>query len=96
MIRRITWFLAFGMLGIGAAAAQTVGCAHATLMQWASEHGFRMQSLDGKELYCRDVIIVGSRIPTIECGTEAELTSYAFNQIVDNNLVQWTCPESRL
>jgi hypothetical protein len=46
-------------------------------------------------LYCRSVIILGSRIPYTECGTEAELAAYVFNQIVDNNLVQWTCPEFR-
>ncbi len=90
MARRLICLLAFCISGIGA-NAQTVDCAHATLMKWASDHGFRMQPSDGKELYCRNVIIVGSRIPHTECGTETELRSYVFNQIVDNNLVQWTC-----
>jgi hypothetical protein len=94
MGRRLICLLAFCILGIGA-NAQTVDCAHATLMKWADEHGFKAQTSDGNELYCRNVIIVGSRIPHTECGTEAELKTYVFNQIVNNNLVQWTCPEFR-
>jgi hypothetical protein len=94
MVRRIIFFLAFSALAVGA-NAQTVDCAHATLMKWAGEHGFKMQTSDGNELYCRTVVILGSRIPYTECGTEAELAAYAFNQIVDLNLVQWTCPEFR-
>jgi hypothetical protein len=86
--------LAFCIMGVGA-NAQTVDCAHATLMKWAGERGFRVQTLDGNELYCRNVIIVGSRIPHTECGAESELKSVAFNQIVDDNLVQCTCPEFR-
>jgi hypothetical protein len=94
MNRRILCCLAFSMLAVGA-KAQTVDCAHATLMKWAGEHGFRIQSVDGKELYCRSAMIVGSRIPNTECGTEAELKSYAFSEIVSNNVVQWICPEFR-
>jgi hypothetical protein len=95
MDKRLICFLASSILMVGAATAQTVDCAHATLMKWAGEHGFRVQTSDGNELYCRTTIIVGSRIPHNECGTEAELASYAFNQIVDNNLVQWTCGDYR-
>jgi hypothetical protein len=94
MDRRLISILALSILGVGA-NAQTVDCAHATLMKWAGEHGFRVQASDGNELYCRNVVILGSRIPHTECGTEAELRSYVFYQIVDNNLVQWTCPEFR-
>jgi hypothetical protein len=94
MNRRLLCFLAFSILAVGA-NAQTVECAHATLMTWAREHGFKALTSDGTELYCRSAIITGSRIPHTECGTEAELKSYAFNQIVNNNLVQWTCSESR-
>ena len=94
MNRRHICLLAFSMLAVGA-NAQTVDCAHATLMTWAGEHGFKVQTSDGNELYCRNVIILGSRIPHTECGTEAELTSFAFNQIVNNNQAQWTCGEPR-
>jgi hypothetical protein len=54
-----------------------------------------VQTSGGNELYCRNLVILDSRIPHSQCGTEAELASYAFNQIVNNNLVQWTCPEFR-
>ena len=93
MDRRFICFLAFSILAVGAATAQTADC-HATLMKWASEHGFRLQTSDGNELYCRSVIIVGSRIPYNQCGTEAELASYALNQ-VDDDPVYWTCREFR-
>ena len=94
MDKRLISFLAFGILA-ASANAQTVDCAHATLMKWASEHGFTVQISDGTELYCRGAIIVGSRIPHTECGTEAELAAYAFNQIVNNNAAQWTCGANR-
>jgi hypothetical protein len=54
-----------------------------------------VQTSDGNALYCRSVFILGSRIPHTECETGAELKSYVCNQIVDDNLVQWTCPEYR-
>jgi hypothetical protein len=88
MGKRFICFLAFGILAVGPAAAQTADCAHA-LMKLASKHGFRLQTADGNELYCRSVIIVGSRIPHHECGTEAELASYLFE--VDNDVFFWTC-----
>ena len=89
MSRRFICVLAFSLLAVGPAAAQTADCDHATLMKWASEHGFRMQTSDGNELYCRNVIITGSRIPHSECGTEAELASYAVQ--VDNDVLYWAC-----
>lgn len=94
MLKRHILILAFSMMVVGA-NAQTVDCSHATLMKWASEHGFKVQTSDGNELYCRSVIILESRTPHTECGTEAELAAYAFNQIVDDSLMQWTCPEFR-
>ena len=92
MGRRFICFLAFSILPVGVAAAQTADCSHA-LLKWASGHGFRLQTSDGNELYCRNVILVGSRIPHTECGTEAELASYVFQ--VDNNVLSWTCNDYR-
>jgi len=92
MGKRIICFLAFSNLAVGAAAAQTSDCSQ-TLMRWAGNHGFRLESSNGSALYCRDVIIVGSRIPHHECGTEAELVSYAYE--VGNDRVYWACNEHR-
>jgi hypothetical protein len=92
MGRRFICFLAFSNLAIGAAAAQSADCAQA-VVKWAGQHGFRLQTSDGNELYCRNVVIVGSRIPHMECGTAAELASYMFQ--VDNNVLFWTCNEYR-
>jgi hypothetical protein len=94
MLKRHILILAFSILTVGA-NAQTVDCTRATLMKWAGEHGFKVQTSDGNELYCRNMIVVGSRIPHTECGTEAELATYAINQIVDDNLAQWKCAEFR-
>jgi hypothetical protein len=85
--------LASTILAVAPAAAQTADCAHATLMKWASEHGFRLQTSEANELYCRSVIITGSRIPHTECGTEAELASYASQ--VDKDRLFWTCQKQR-
>jgi hypothetical protein len=95
MGRRFFCFLAFGIWAVGAAgaagpAAQTADC-HAKLMKWADKHGFRVQTSDGTELYCRDIIILGSRIPYTECGTEEELASYAFQ--VDQHILSRTCKD---
>jgi hypothetical protein len=94
MGRRFLCLLAFSLLAVGA-RAQPVNCEHATLVKWANEHGFKVQTSDGTELYCHSVIIVGSRIPHSECGTEAELRSYVFTQVVDENMIPWTCGELR-
>jgi len=80
-------------LAVGPAAAQKPDCAHVTLMKWANKHGFRLQTSDGNELYCRDVIITGSRIPHTECGSEADVASYAFQ--VDDDALSWTCKNHR-
>jgi hypothetical protein len=94
MCRRFICFLAFSILAVGAAAAQTADCTHAAVMKWASEHGFRLLTGDGNELYCRKVFILGSRIPYTECGTEAELASYLFQ--IGSDVVFWTCKDFRL
>jgi hypothetical protein len=94
MDKRFICVLAFSIFTIGAAAAQTVDCAHAALMKWASEHGFRLQISDGNELYCRKTIILGSHIPYTECGTEAEVASYAFDRMAGPDLY-WACREFR-
>jgi hypothetical protein len=95
MARQLICFLAISILAVGAATAQSIDCARAALMKWAGEHGFRAQTSDANGMYCRSVVIVGSRIPHTECGTEAELASYVFNQMVDTNVAQWTCGEIR-
>jgi hypothetical protein len=93
MGRRFICFLAFSILAVGAAAAQTEDCAHAVLMKLANKHGFRLQTSDANELYCRNVMITGSRIPRTQCGTEAELASYLFQ--VDYDVFIWSCKEFR-
>ena len=92
MGRRFICFLAFSIWAVGASAAEMPDCSHA-LMKWAGEHGFRLQTIGGNELYCRNVIIVGSRIPHNECGSEAELASYVYQ--VSNDRVYWACNEHR-
>jgi hypothetical protein len=92
MGRRFIYFVAFSILTVGAAAAQPSDCAQA-LMKLANKHGFRLQTSDGNELYCRNVIIVGSHIPRAECGTKAELASYLFQ--VDNDVSLRSCKEYR-
>jgi hypothetical protein len=91
MYRRFICFLAFSILAVGSGAAQTADCAHAELMRWASEHGYRLQTVDGSELYCRQVFILGSRIPYTECGTEADLASYLFQ--IGSDVVFLPCRE---
>jgi hypothetical protein len=93
MCRRFICFLAFSVLAVEAGAAQTADCAHAALMKWADEHGFRLQTVDGKELYCSKVFITGSRIPYTECGTEAELASYLFQ--IGSDVVFLPCNDYR-
>ena len=92
MGRGFICFLAFSILPIEVAAAQTPDCSQ-VLMKWASSQGFRLQTSAGSELYCRDQIFVGSRIPYNQCGTAAELVSYA--REVTNDRVYWTCNEYR-
>ena len=91
MCRRFICFLAFSTLAVAAGAAQTADCAHAALIKWASEHGYRLQTADGTELYCRQVFITGSRIPYTECGTEAELATYLFQ--IGSDVVFLPCNE---
>jgi hypothetical protein len=93
MCRRFICFLAFSILAVGAGAAQTADCAHAALMKWADEHGYRLQTADGNELYCRQVFILGSRIPYTECGTEAELASYLFQ--IGSDVIFLPCNDYR-
>jgi hypothetical protein len=92
MGKRIICFLAFSHLAVGAASAQTSDCSQ-TLMRWAGNHGFRLENSTGSAQYCRDVIIVGSRIPHHECGTPSELASYALE--IGSTRVYWACSEYR-
>jgi hypothetical protein len=92
MAMRIICFFAFSSFAVGAAAAQTSDCSQ-MLMRWAGNHGFRLESSNGSALYCRDAVIVGSRIPHHECGTEADLASYAYE--IGNDRFYWACSEYR-
>jgi hypothetical protein len=83
--------LVFSVWAVGSAAAQAADCPHAMLMKWASQHGFRKQTSDGNEQYCRNVIITGSRIPHYECGSEADLASYAYE--LDDYDPHWSCKQ---
>ena len=92
MDRPLICFLAFSIFAVGAAAAQTADCRHATLVKWASEHDFWLQTSHGNEFYCRKIVITDSRMPRTQCGTEAELASYML-KLVDNGVLYWTCRE---
>jgi hypothetical protein len=92
MDRRLICFLAFSIFGVGVSAAETLDCTQ-TLMKWARAQGFRLETSGGSEMYCRELIIVGSRIPYNQCGTEAEVASYA--REVANDRVYPTCTEDR-
>jgi len=97
MARRFIGFLAFSILTVGTAVAQTLECDRAGLIKWATEHGFERQTSDGKgsdakELYCRQVVVVGSRLAHTQCGTEADLVNYVFND-EDSGVPYWTCPD---
>ena len=89
---RFICFLAFSIFGVGVSAAEALDCTQ-TLMQWARAQGFRLETSGGSEMYCRDLIIVGSRIPHNQCGTAAELASYA-REVADEH-VYWACKEYR-
>jgi hypothetical protein len=89
MCRRFICFLAFSIWAVGPAAAQTADCTHAAVLKWAGEHGFRVLTGDGNEMYCRKVFILGSRIPYTECGTETELALYLFQ--IGSDVVFSTC-----
>jgi hypothetical protein len=90
MGRRFICFLAFSIWTVGASALRAGDCTHDAVMKWVSEHDFRLQTADGSELYCGKVLVLGSRIPYTQCGTEAELKSYLFQ--IDDDLFS-SCKE---
>jgi hypothetical protein len=90
MGKRFIFFVALCNFAVGVAAAGTADCSD-ILRKWASDHGFRLESSDGNVLYCRDIDVTGSRIRRRQCGTEAELASYA-NEI---DHINWACNEYR-
>ncbi len=95
MKRRFIGFLAFSIFTVGTAVAHAVECDRAGLIKWATEHGFERQASEGKgsegkELYCRHIVFVGSRLAHTQCGTEANLVIYVST---DRDSPYWACPE---
>ena len=78
--------------GPPAATAPPVNYSSKQILQFAFDQGYRPQTHDGKTIYCRREVPIGSNLPETRCVTATELRFQVLRAQRDQQLLEQGAP----